>query len=190
MDGKKSKSRLIAISAPSGAGKTTVCKLLAKRNPGVRISVSATTRPPRKNESNGKDYHFLSKQEFQEKIKNGDFIEFESVHGNLYGTLKSVVQGLLDQGYFILFDIDVNGAISIKNYDPNAILIFLRPPSIEELRRRLQDRGADSESEIEKRLDRLPDEYEKSKFFDYDIVNDDLMNTIQKIEKIIFNNKK
>jgi guanylate kinase len=96
----------------------------------------------------------------------------------------------LDQGYFILFDIDVNGAISIKNYDPNAILIFLRPPSIEELRRRLQDRGADSESEIEKRLERLPDEYEKSKFFDYDIVNDNLINTIQEIEKIIFNNKK
>ena len=190
MNEKKSKSRLIAISAPSGAGKTTVCKLLAERNPGIRISVSATTRPPRKNESDGEDYHFLSKKEFQNKIENGDFIEFERVHGNLYGTLKSVVQELLDQGYFILFDIDVNGAISIKNYDPNAILIFLRPPSIEELRRRLQDRGADSESEIEKRLERLPDEYEKSKFFDYDIVNDNLINTIQEIEKIIFNNKK
>jgi guanylate kinase len=190
MKRKKAKSHLIAISAPSGAGKTTVCKLLAQRNPTIRISVSATTRPPRKNESDGEDYHFLSKQEFQEKIENGDFIEFERVHGKLYGTLKLVVQELLEQEYFILFDIDVNGAISIKNYDSNAILIFLRPPSMEELRRRLRERGADSELEIEKRLERVPDEYEKAQFFDYDIVNDDLINTIEQIEKIIFNNKK
>ena len=178
-------AKLVAISAPSGAGKTTICKLLAQRNPDFRISISATTRPPRQNEKNGVDYFFLSPEEFQKYIREGKFLEYENVHGHYYGTLKSVVEQLLQKGYTVLFDIDVNGALHIKQQFPETILIFIRPPSLEELKRRLRERKTERPEEIARRLQRLPEEYGKARYFDYDIVNEDLEKTVQQIEEII-----
>ena len=184
------KPQLVAISAPSGAGKTTICRMLAQRNPDFRISVSATTRPPRPREKDGCDYYFISEDEFLKKVKQNEFLEYEKVHGHYYGTLKSKVKELLENNYTVLFDIDVNGALSIKRHFPEAILIFIRPPSLAELKRRLHKRAAENEQEIEKRLQRLPEEYSKSVFFDYDIINNDLEETVQKITDIIREHQK
>lgn len=182
--------QMIVISAPSGAGKTTICNLLIKQNKNFIISVSATTRPPRPTEKNGIDYFFISEDEFWKKVGNQEFLEYESVHGYYYGTLKSQVNDLLEKGYYVIFDIDVNGALTIKKKYTKSILIFLKPPSIEELRKRLIKRKSDNEDEIEKRLQRLPQEYEKAEYFDYIVINDELNKTVEKIEKIIKENQK
>ncbi len=181
---------MIVISAPSGAGKTTICNLLAERNENFKISVSATTRPPRPNERNGSDYFFVTEDEFLSKVKNNEFLEYESVHGFYYGTLKAQVNELLNQGFHVIFDIDVNGALRIKKKFPKAILIFLKPPSMEELKRRLAQRKSDNQVEMERRLKRLPEEYEKSEFFDYEVVNNELNQTLSEIEKIIKESEK
>ncbi|NOX36738.1 MAG: guanylate kinase [Calditrichaeota bacterium] len=182
---KTGKPQLVVISAPSGAGKTTICKILAERNPDFRISISATTRPPRKTETDGVDYFFISEEEFLKRVEAGEFLEYENVHGHYYGTLRKNVESLLKQGFTVLFDIDVNGAIKIKKQFPEAILIFIRPPSLEELKKRLRERQTEDPQEIERRLQRLPEEYAKAVLFDYDIVNDDLMATVAQIEDII-----
>ncbi len=184
------KPQLVVLSAPSGAGKTTICRILARRNPDFKISVSATTRPPRPGEKDGTDYYFISEEEFRKRVEQNDFLEYEKVHGHYYGTLKSKVKELLENNFTVLFDIDVNGALSIKRHFPDAILIFIRPPSLEELKRRLKKRAAEDEGEIEKRLKRLPEEYAKSVFFDYDIINNDLEETVQKITNIIRDHQK
>jgi guanylate kinase len=185
MNKEKQKPLLVVLSAPSGGGKTTVCKKLATENPEYRISISATTRPPRSTEKDGVDYHFLSEKDFFKKVEEGQFLEFEEVHGNYYGTLKKNVQNLLDAGFTVLFDMDVYGAMSIKKHYPESILIFIRPPSMEELQRRLKNRKTDDESEIERRLKRLPVEYSKAEYFDYDIINHHLHETVDKIKRII-----
>ena len=182
---KRLKPQLIVLSSPSGGGKTTICKLLAEENPDFRISVSATTRKPRPNEKDATDYFFISQKEFFQRVENKEFLEFEEVHGHYYGTLKSTVQDLLDRGFSVLFDIDVNGAMSIKKHYPKAILIFVRPPSLTELKKRLRARKTDNEYDIERRLKRLPVEYAKAEFFDYDIVNHELDKTVNEIHNII-----
>jgi len=184
-EGKTGRPQLVVISAPSGAGKTTICKILAERNPDFRISISATTRPPRKTETNGVDYFFISEAEFLKRVEAGEFLEYENVHGHYYGTLRKNVESLLKQGFTVLFDIDVNGAIKIKKQFPEAILIFIRPPSLEELEKRLLQRQTEDPQEIERRLQRLPEEYARAVLFDYDIINDDLMATVAQIEDII-----
>lgn len=178
-------AKMVAISAPSGAGKSTICKLLLERNLDFRLSVSATTRPPRENEQEGVHYYFMTVETFFEKVRNNEFLEFEEVHGNYYGTLKFAVNDLLNQGYTVLFDIDVNGALRIKQQHPETMLFFIRPPSLEELKQRLRSRKTDDEAEIQKRLERLPLEYAKTPLFDYDIVNDDLIATVDQIEQLI-----
>lgn len=185
-----SSQQLIVISAPSGAGKTTICKVLMARNNKLRMSVSATTRPPRPTEQNGVDYIFLSQDEFDDKVNQHEFLEHEIVHDYNYGTLKSEVEKLLNQGFHVIFDIDVYGALTIKRKYPRAILIFLRPPSLDELKERLTRRKSDNPVEIEKRLRRLPEEYEKSKLFDYIVVNDELNKTVEKVEQILTENRK
>jgi len=185
-----SPQQLIVISAPSGAGKTTICKLLMARNNKFKISVSATTRPPRPTEQNGVDYIFLSENDFRNKVNHDEFLEHEIVHGYHYGTLKSEVDKLLNQDFHVIFDIDVNGALTIKQKYPEAILIFLKPPSLDELRERLTRRKSDDPVEIEKRLKRLPEEYEKSKSFDYVVINDELNKTVEKVEQILTENPK
>lgn len=182
--------QLIVISAPSGAGKTTVCKMLMARNNKIQISVSATTRPARATEEDGVDYIFLSQNEFKFKVNGNEFLEHEIVHGYHYGTLKSEVEKLLSQGFDVIFDIDVNGALTIKRKYPDAILIFLKPPSLDELKDRLKRRKSDNPDEIEKRLTRLPQEYQKSERFDYIVINDDLSRTVEIVEQILIENKK
>jgi guanylate kinase len=186
----KMPQQLIVISAPSGAGKTTVCKRLMARNNKLQMSVSATTRPPRPTEKNGVDYIFLSQDEFKLKVNGNEFLEHEIVHGYNYGTLKSEVEKLLGQGFDVIFDIDVNGALTIKRKYQDAILIFLKPPSLDELKDRLKRRKSDNPGEIEKRLTRLPQEYEKSELFDYIVINDDLSKTVEIVEQILIENKK
>ncbi len=177
--------RLVALSAPSGAGKSTICHYLLARNPEFRLSISATTRPRRKNEADGVHYFFLSPEAFEAKIKAGEFLEFEKVHGNFYGTLKSTVDTFLREGRTVLFDIDVNGALNIKSHFPDALLIFIKPPSMDELARRLKNRKTEDRATIARRLKRLPKEYAKAELFDAQVVNDDLFRAIKEIEQII-----
>lgn len=183
---KLRKPRLVIVSAPSGAGKTTLCDLLLKEFPGLTLSVSATTRAKRPNEQNAVHYHFISKHEFEKKIKAGDFAEWAEVHDNCYGTLKSTIKEGLKQGKHILFDIDVKGAQSLlKSYPDRALLIFVHPPSIEELTKRLTERRSDSAKSIERRLANAYNEVEWSKIFDYQITNDNLQKAFKKLKTII-----
>jgi guanylate kinase len=184
----KFKSPYIVFSAPSGGGKTTIVKMLHKKYPQTVISVSATTRPKRPGERDGVDYYFLTREEFERKIKEGKFLEYEEVHGNYYGTLKEVVDNHVRDDRVVLFDIDVNGALSIKKHYPNAILIFIKPPSEEVLVERLKKRHTETEESIRRRLQRLPYEYEQAKKFDYVVVNDDLEQTLKQVEEIILEN--
>ncbi len=176
---------LVVISAPSGAGKSTICRKLLERNSKLKLSVSATTRPPRYNEVHGKHYYFISKEEFLEKIKNNEFLEYENVFGNYYGSLRSQVLQQLEQGFSVLFDIDVNGALRIKKNYPDAVLIFIKPPSPEELERRLRARKTEDEAVIRKRLERIPEEYRKAEKFDHIVINDDLDKAVEEVEQII-----
>jgi len=190
MSNKNGKSLLIVLSAPSGGGKTTICRELLKLHSDLKLSISATTRAPRPHETNGHDYLFLTEAEFNDKIRNKEFLEYEEVHGKLYGTLKSNVQKLLSRGNNVVFDVDVKGALNIKKEFPEAILIFIRPPSLEELQKRLKNRKAETAEEIENRLKRLPEEYAHASYFDYDITNNILNETVERITAIINNHKK
>lgn len=181
------KSSFIVFSAPSGAGKTTIVKRLAQKYNQLAISISATTRKKRENEVDGREYYFLDKDRFLKAIQEGKFIEYEEVHSDYYGTLRETVDQLLSQGKCILFDIDVNGAKSIKKYYPEAILIFIKPPSKEELIERLKNRK-ESEQSINHRLQRLAYEYDEAQHFDHIVVNDDLEKAIARVEHIILEN--
>jgi len=178
-------SQFIVLSAPSGAGKTTIAKMLIRRHHDMAISISATTRPKRPKEENGKDYYFLSKNMFENNIANHNFLEYEEVHGDYYGTLKNKVEELLDSGKTVVFDIDVKGALSLKKLYPQAILIFIKPPSLAELRYRLKNRKSESDAAIEKRLQRIDFEYKQALKFDHIVINDNLAHTINQIEEII-----
>jgi guanylate kinase len=179
-------SSFVAFSAPSGAGKTTIVKALLQKFPDhFVISVSATTRPARPGERDGVDYFYLSEAQFREKIAAGQFLEFEEVHGLLYGTLLEKVNAWRESGKCILFDIDVNGAQSIKRFFPEAIIIFLKPPDEAELIKRLTHRKSETPESIRRRLERLDYEYRQADKFDYVLVNDQLEDTIQQIEHII-----
>ncbi len=184
-----SKKQLIVISAPSGGGKSVVTRYILSKFPNVIFSISATTRPKRPNEIDGKDYYFLSKDKFQELISQNQLIEWEELFGNYYGTLKSEVQKALDNNKIMLFDIDVKGALSLKKHYPdNTLLIFLTPPSRDVLIERLRKRGTESEEQLKNRLARAEMEISMSKEFDYIVVNDILEETLQKVEQIFTEN--
>jgi len=183
---QKFQSRFIVLSAPSGGGKTTIAKMLVKRYDEMSISISATTREKRPQEKEGKDYFFLSKDEFSENVQNDNFLEYEEVHGDYYGTLKNRVEELVNRGKTVIFDIDVKGAISIKKKYPEAILLFIKPPSLEELIVRLNKRKSENEEAINKRLARFEFEYEQADYFDHIIINDNLHQTIEQIEDLIW----
>ncbi|MGD9486911.1 MAG: guanylate kinase [Calditrichaceae bacterium] len=178
-------SPYIVFSAPSGGGKTTIVQHLAKKYRHLKISVSATTRKKRTNEVDGIAYHFLTNDQFEQKIKSGCFLEYENVHGDYYGTLKESVDDLVKKGNSVLFDIDVNGALSIKRNYPEAILIFIAPPSLEVLKERLVARKSESSKSVENRLKRIKYEYEKADLFDFKVVNDRLDETINEVERLI-----
>ncbi|HXG38382.1 MAG TPA: guanylate kinase [Bacteroidota bacterium] len=184
------RGKLIVLSAPSGCGKTTIAKEILKRNPTIMFSVSATTRPQRPGEQHGREYFFLTKEEFEQKIQRGELVEWErypnETSGNYYGTLKSEVERALTQGKVMLFDVDVKGALSIKKlYGDDAILIFIKPPSLEVLRQRLLGRKTEDEVTVRHRLERVPMEMELGSTFDYHVVNDKLDDAIAEVESII-----
>ncbi len=182
---KKFKSRLIAFSAPSGAGKTSLIKSLVARHKELVISISATTRQKRQNEIDKKDYFFISETKFNEEIESGSFLEYEQVHGDFYGTLKKTVEDYLQKKKIVVFDIDVNGALSIKEKYPETLLIFIKAPTEDELIRRLKGRNSEETVIIKKRLERLPFEYDQSKKFDYVIINHNFYETVNKIDELI-----
>ena len=178
--------KLFVIAAPSGCGKTTIARAILANHPDMLFSVSATTRQKRNGEVYGKDYFFLTKKEFEERIRKGDLVEYEVIYGNYYGTLKSEVRKALDAGRIMLFDVDVKGALSIKKNFPNeTVLIFIEPPSIDVLKKRLIGRDTEDEITIARRLERVPMELEKGKEFDVRIINDDLTTAIAQVEEVI-----
>ncbi len=179
------KKRLLAFSSPSGGGKSTISRHLLKVIPNLRFSISATTRQKRPNETWGVDYFFISHEDFEEKIKNNEFIEYEEIFGNYYGTLKSEIKKAIESGENLVFDIDVKGALSIKKAFPeHSVLIFISPPDGETLRRRLESRGTESEEELTRRLARAEEEMEFKDQFDYVINNEDLQKALQEAEAI------
>ena len=168
--------KLIVFSAPSGSGKTTIVRHLLSLDIGLDFSISATSRAPRGKEINGKDYYFISAEEFQKHIASGDFIEYEEVYtDNYYGTLKSEVERIWNQGKHVVFDIDVIGGLNIKRQFPEQTLaVFVQPPSIEEMERRLRDRKTDSEDKIQERVAKASKEMKYADDFDVILINDNL----------------
>lgn len=181
----KFNSSYYVFSAPSGGGKTTIVNKLAQKYPQLAISISATTRKKRSYEINGREYVFLNNEAFRQNIAEGKFLEYEEVHGDYYGTLKDTVEKLIRRGKKVLFDIDVNGAFSIKKNYPGAVLFFIKPPNRDELIKRLKERKSETQESIEKRLERLDYEYAQADKFDYIIINDNLDHAIKQIEDFI-----
>lgn len=179
-------SKIIVLVAPSGAGKTTIAKKLLQDFDKIKFSVSATTRPPRKGEIHGTNYYFLSDKEFNEQINNEQFLEWEFYSGNKYGTLRSEVDKLVETGYFPLLDIEVKGALNVQRiYGSKAISIFIEPPSMEVLAKRLSDRGSESDESLQKRLKRAEMEISYTDRFDYRVVNDNLDTAYAEVKEII-----
>ncbi|MGB4293217.1 MAG: guanylate kinase [Bacteroidales bacterium] len=181
--------KAVIISAPSGAGKSTIVKYLLESGLNLEFSVSATTRQPRGEEKNGVDYYFLTVDEFKKKISNGEFVEWEEVYENhFYGTLRSELERIWVKNKHVLFDVDVKGGISLKKiFGDRALSLFIMPPSIEELEERLKKRGTDSPEKIKIRIQKAGIEMQSAVFFDRIVVNDDLEKAKQEAFSIINN---
>lgn len=180
--------KLIVFSAPSGSGKTTIVRHLLKIIDNLGFSISACTRDRRgRTEENGKDYYFLTPDEFKEKIDNDEFVEWEEVYeGAFYGTLKSEIQRLTESGKNVIFDVDVKGGLSIKKYyGERALAIFVKVPSVEELEKRLRGRGSDTEDSISRRLFKVKFEMSFQDKFDVILLNENLQDTLKKAEVLV-----
>ncbi|MFP4379730.1 MAG: guanylate kinase [Candidatus Sumerlaeia bacterium] len=181
----KRNGTLFVVAAPSGGGKSTVLKALLNSIDGLQYSVSVTSRKPRGQEKDGVDFHFVSEEEFHRMVEDKEFYEWAKVHGNYYGTRKSVVEDILRQGYDVTMDIDVQGACQIKGMKPDAVTIFLLPPSIKTLEERLRRRDTDDEEVIRVRLRNATAEISQCHLFDYLVMNDDIDHAIDQIRSII-----
>jgi guanylate kinase len=178
--------KMIVICAPSGTGKSTLINRLKSDHPELEWSVSCTTRPIRAGEKNGKDYHFISKEEFEEQIKKDQFIEWAKVHSNYYGTSKIFVSQGLQEGRRMLFDLDVQGADAMKKiYGHQAQVIFIEPPSVDELEKRLRLRGTDSEQVINERVENAKNELARKNDYDFLIMNDDVEKAYQQLRQAV-----
>lgn len=181
----ENKGEIIAISAPSGTGKTTIIKNILKKYPEIVFSISATTRPRRPGEKNGVEYYFVSEAEFLNKIKNKEFVEWEKFYDYYYGTFKSTIEENINSGKSILLEIDVKGALSLKNIYPEAHLIYIMPPSFEELVKRLSERRTENETDFKKRIQRAEMELSHKDRFDYLVINNDLNKAIKETSELI-----
>ena len=185
------KGMMIVLSSPSGAGKTTLTKKLQKNNSNFHISISHTTRPPRSNEIDGKDYYFVTKEKFEKLTKDGSFYEYATIFDNYYGTLRDPVINLLSQGRDILFDIDWQGTQQLKQIKNLPLLtFFIIPPNTQSLKNRLLQRNQDKKHSVEKRMSKFNEEISHWSEYNYVVVNDDLENCYNKILKIINSEKK
>ncbi len=179
------KGHLFIISGPSGAGKSTILGAILKKRPQLRYSISCTTRPPRGDEENGVEYHFVSEAVFRRKIDRGEFAEWAEVHGHLYGTSATHVEEVLARGLDILLDIDVQGAKRLSAKYPEAISVFVTPPNMEELEKRLLKRGMDSLAAVQQRLKNAKAEVAQAHDYGHVVVNDDLAQSVSDLESII-----
>ena len=178
--------KIIIFSAPSGSGKSTLIGHLLKRFPQLEFSISATSRAPRGSEVNGKEYYFLPNEELKNKVAAGEFVEWEEVYaGTCYGTLRSELKRIWDKGHVIVFDVDVKGGVNLKKiFGDDALSIFIMPPSVEELRRRLEKRGTDTPETIAKRVAKAEEEITYAPLFDKIVVNDSLETAIADATRI------
>jgi guanylate kinase len=176
--------KMVVISGPSGSGKSTICKRLLE-DPRVVFSVSATTRAKREGEVDGRDYHFLSREEFKRRVEHGEFIEHAEVFGNMYGTLRSPMHEALAQEKLYLLEIDVQGALQLKALGEPGIYIFVAPPDFAELRRRLVKRNTETPEMLERRLHKAEDEYREREKYDHIVVNGDLDTAVKEIRAIV-----
>ncbi len=180
------KGKIFVISGPSGVGKTTICKELCSHFSSLKWSVSCTTRPKRDRETEGQDYYFLSKEEFLERIQNNGFIEYAMVHENYYGTPKKEIEECLLKGYDCLLEIDVQGGHKVKQESQYpSVLIFIAPPDMQELLKRLKDRKSDTEETIAKRIKNAQNEMKESGFYDHIVVNENLDKAIEDVKDIV-----
>ena len=177
--------RLFVISGPSGAGKGTLLAELRKQRPDLGLTVSATTRSPRPGEVDGTSYYFLSDEEFRRRIAAGEFVELAEVHGHLYGTLVSEVKRLLAKGHSLVLEIDVQGALNVRKVYPDAVLVFIEPPSLQVLEERLRGRGTEDEASIELRLKNARHEMELADQYDVRIVNDTVDRAAQELGSVM-----
>jgi guanylate kinase len=176
---------IMIISAPSGAGKTTLCRELRNRFPAMRESISYTTRPPRPGEVDGEDYCFVSREEFQVMVAADAFAEWAEVHGNLYGTALKMLEEARKNGIDLLLDIDCQGARTLKQKFEGGVYVFILPPSMEELRRRLENRSSDAREVIERRIKRASDEIREARWYDYIIINDRIEDALEELSAIV-----
>ncbi len=176
---------LFIVAAPSGAGKTTLVRLLLEKDAGIRVSISSTTRAPRLGESDGREYNFVDVQSFLEMVSRGEFLEWAEVHGNYYGTSKRWIETEMAAGRDVLLEIDWQGAQQVRKVFPEAIGVFILPPSLEELKSRLSGRGTDSAEVIARRIAAARDEMRHVDEFDYVIINDDLQQALGNLRSIV-----
>ncbi|NLY98085.1 MAG: guanylate kinase [Clostridiaceae bacterium] len=183
------KGLLFVFSAPSGAGKSTILNRVIEDDPNIQFSVSATTRLPRKSEVDGRDYHFLDRRQFLDNIKNGKMLEYDIYCDNYYGTLKSAVEEPINKGIDIILEITVPGALQVKKMYPDCIMIFICPPSLQELEKRIRRRGTEDEEVIQRRLEQAAKEMAQANLYDYVVINDDLEKAVREIKQLILENR-
>ncbi|MGL5615655.1 MAG: guanylate kinase [Sarcina sp.] len=182
---QQNKGVLIVISGPSGAGKGTICKALLEKHPEIKLSVSATTRMPREGEVDGINYHFLAKETFVKRLDEGDFLEHAEVYGNYYGTPKSNVEAILNQGHDVILEIDIQGALKVKEQSEDGVFIFILPPSMEELKQRIIKRGSETPESLMTRFKSAYQEINYVSKYNYAVVNDTVESAVNKIESVL-----
>ena len=175
----------VVLSAPSGAGKTSIARALVKEIEDVVFSVSATTRPARDHEVDGVDYHFVSEAEFRAMIEADELVEWAEVHGHLYGTSREALQAAREEGRFLILDVDVQGAMQMRDRVPDAVLVFVLPPSADALVERLTERGTEGEDNVTQRIENARGELEQASRFDYIVVNENLDHAINDVRSIV-----